>query len=345
MRWLKKDLRHGKVVLQITNRDDFWCLSQVILSKDLVLGKATRKIKIGDAAAKKTYTLEIEVEKVELSAESLRVLGKVISEIEDIPKGSYQSITIEESSIITITKDAWPSFQLSRLDDACRDVTKVLLVVVDRGEASFGVLRQFGVEVLGEISGNVIKKAMKEDIREDFFVVVIQELQQYVARLNPDHVVLGSPAFWKDELVMRLKKTNADCAKKVVTATVSVTGKSGLQELVKRDEVAKVLRDDRMVKETALVNAALAEIHKNGLVVYGLQEVKKAAQSGAIKDVLVADVLITEMRDMNTFSELDSLMKIVEAAKGNVHVISSDHDAGKQLVGLGGVVALLRYKV
>ncbi|MBU0662152.1 hypothetical protein KJ891_01715 [Candidatus Micrarchaeota archaeon] len=38
-------------------------------------------------------------------------------------------------------------------------------------------------------------------------------------------------------------------------------------------------------------------------------------------------------------------METAERNRGTVHIISSRHNAGKQLEGLGGVAALLRYRV
>jgi len=62
MKILKKDLKHGKIVLGVQNLDDLWHLSQVIDKGDIVSGKTTRKIRRGakEEAAKKTLFLAIE---------------------------------------------------------------------------------------------------------------------------------------------------------------------------------------------------------------------------------------------------------------------------------------------
>jgi len=38
-------------------------------------------------------------------------------------------------------------------------------------------------------------------------------------------------------------------------------------------------------------------------------------------------------------------MKNTESMKGTVNIIGSDHDGGKKLDGLGGMGAILRYKL
>jgi LysR family hydrogen peroxide-inducible transcriptional activator len=42
---------------------------------------------------------------------------------------------------------------------------------------------------------------------------------------------------------------------------------------------------------------------------------------------------------------IDSLMKIVDSTKGEILIINSDNEAGKKLDGLGGIAAILRYKL
>ncbi len=38
-------------------------------------------------------------------------------------------------------------------------------------------------------------------------------------------------------------------------------------------------------------------------------------------------------------------MRTIDSMKGQVHIISSEHEGGKKLDGLGGLGALLRYKL
>ena len=45
------------------------------------------------------------------------------------------------------------------------------------------------------------------------------------------------------------------------------------------------------------------------------------------------------------FEKIDFLMKKVEEMRGKVYLISSEHEGGKKLDGLGGVAGLLRYKL
>mgnify|MGYP006438310225 FL=1 len=47
----------------------------------------------------------------------------------------------------------------------------------------------------------------------------------------------------------------------------------------------------------------------------------------------------------DTFNQIEYLMRNVEKMQGKIHIISSEHEAGKKLDGLGGVGAILRYNI
>ena len=66
---------------------------------------------------------------------------------------------------------------------------------------------------------------------------------------------------------------------------------------------------------------------------------------GAVKILLITDSLMQKLREKNDFQKLDILMKNVESQKGEIHIISTEHDSGKKLNGLSGIAAILRYKL
>ena len=45
------------------------------------------------------------------------------------------------------------------------------------------------------------------------------------------------------------------------------------------------------------------------------------------------------------YGGIENIMKIVDNTKGDILIVSSDHEAGKKLDGLGGIAAILRYKI
>jgi protein pelota len=114
----------------------------------------------------------------------------------------------------------------------------------------------------------------------------------------------------------------------------------GIQEAIKRGVVNRLTQDSRVALETELVDKILEGIAKDAPVTYGLEETKAAIEIGAVETLLVIDRLIRTKND-----EVERLMTTTEEAGGKVIVISTVHDSGKQLEALGGMAAILRYKI
>ncbi len=128
-------------------------------------------------------------------------------------------------------------------------------------------------------------------------------------------------------------------------STCSSVNESSISEILKRQETQFALKQDRIAKETNLVEKLLLNIKKNDKASYGLKEVELAVNSGAIDKLLITDNFIRKSRDNNKYYLIDELMKKTDQMKGEIMIISSEHDAGKKLDGLGGIGAILRYKL
>ena len=87
------------------------------------------------------------------------------------------------------------------------------------------------------------------------------------------------------------------------------------------------------------VNKLLEGIGRNSSkIAYGLKEVKNAINMGAVDMLLILDSKVAS-------ENMGDLMDMVENMKGEVMVISSEHEGGKQLESLGGMAAILRYEI
>ena len=349
MRVVKSNLKGGELIILITSLEDFWYLSHIIDKNDIVISRTFRKIKLGSSddrsqnIIKKPVTLEISVEKTEADGNGLRISGKIANDIEDIRKGSFHTLTIELNSVLAIKKPKWQKFQLDKIKESALDPPKILIVALERDEASFALLKKYGYEYLSEIHGNVSKKAMKEDIKETFYADVISQIKEYDSRFNLQHIILASPAFWKEYLLDEIK--DKGLKNKIIPATCYSTGREGISEIISRDEIKGILKSQRVLEETKLVDELLREISKNSLAEYSLKHVKEAAFAGAVKELLITDSAIQKFRDEDKYQDVDEIMSAVESSSGNVHVISSENDAGKKLNGLSGIAAILRYKL
>ena len=350
MKIVHKNLKAGEIKLQVTNKDDLWYLSQIVEDGDVVSGQTVRKIKIGDEpnikVIKKTVFLELEVVKVEFHrySGSLRISGKVVLDHDDVSKGSHHTFDVEEHSTIKIMKE-WMPYHLELLDEALKEkYGDTLICVLERDAASFALLKTYGYDILTELEGDVQKKGEVEK-DSNFYLQISSMIQDYDARYKLSHIILASPAFWKEELLAVLKKKSQEAAKKVTLATCNSIGKNGVEEVLKRTELKKVLADARVGKELELMEAVMREVAKNHLAVYGFEETHQAVNLGAVSELLVVDELIQKMKEDGKFHELQLLMKNASKMKAKVHILSGENEAGRKLLGLGGIAALLRYKI
>lgn len=344
------DEKKGLVRLLIDSHDDFWYVSQLIDPGDVVSGKTYRKVKMGGDAEKtrvekKPITLSLEVEKVEFSKtqDALRILGLVTQAEEDIPKGAYHSLTITENYELTLTKTKWLSFHKERLEQATQTTQTILITLLDREQVVFAITKNYGYEVLSKVSGEVQKKDERSLAKGSFYEEIIKLINEYVLRFKLEHIIIASPAFWKDEFAKHIKDQNLK--KKIVFALCHDVSEQSIKEVLVRPEVQTILKQERSAKEMQLIGTLLEQISKQSKVAYGMDETQKAADAGAIETILVTDELIRERRMNNTYERLDQLFQLVDAGKGTIHIISTDHEGGKTLAGLGGMGALLRFNI
>ena len=347
-------MKQGIIKIKIDSLQDLWYLSHTIEENDLIAGKTMRKIKLGKEGdrssniVKKPVFLTIKVEKIDLDGESLRVSGTITDGPEDVSRGSYHTFNLDENTIATINKPTgWKQFQIKRLKEATETKgPQVLVCVMDREEATLALLKKFGFSVLAKLKGDVVKKANMpgaDKTGADFYGQLIKSLEEYNERHKLDSIIIASPAFWKEDLVKRIG--DEKLKKKIVLATCSSADPSAINEVLKRQEVMGVLKQDKVTREGKLVEKLLAEIAQQGKSAYGFRDVKAAITAGAAEQVLMTSGFIQEAKERKKYHAVDGLLTQTEQMKGDVHIISSDHDGGKKLDGLGGVGALLRNKM
>ena len=350
MKQIHTNLKQGIVKLSPENMDDLWVLNQLVEPGDLLKGKTFRKIKKTESTerakkvVKKPVFMKIDVEKTELGSDVLRISGKILEGPDDVPKGSYHTFNVEPQGIITLQKEKWLKFQLDKLKEACTaKVPKILIVAFDREEAYFAKMKKYGYTLLTKLQGSVQKKAVEEKAREGFYADIIKQIQDYDKRYGLEKIIVASPAFFKEDLMKVLKDDKLK--KKMIVATCSSVGENAINEVLKRDETKSALAEERYAEELKIVEKLLAEISKDDKAAYGMKETEEAVNAGAVKTLLVTDKLITKLREKEKYGKLESMMKLVDSMKGEIKIISSEHDGGKKLDGLGGIAAILRYKM
>jgi protein pelota len=344
MRILKKDLRgdEGEIALLPESLDDLWHLQHLISRGDLVFALTHRKMPtIADKARpekmeRKTVRLGVKVEDVEFHMYSnwLRLHGIIKSGMD---VGAYHTLNIEIGTDLSIIKYHWRPDLLARIDEAVAESQRprVVIALIEEGEATIGVLRQFGVQTAAELrqgSG----KGSGEDTRGGFLSDVARAIDG--AAKDGAEVILAGPGFTKEDLKKVIDASLPDLAGRIAMDDTSSIGRSGFQEVLRRGSVKTVLESSRIAREASLIEDLFREIAKDGKAAYGIKEVETAKNYGAIEKLLVLDELARR-------GKVDEIMREVAEARGKVVIFSSEFEPGDRLRSLGGIAALLRFKI
>ena len=328
--------------MQIETDDDIWHIYNILELGDLVTASTMRrdssvtdKIR-AERAEKRRMTLGIRVEKIEFSEDDLRL--KLLGTIETGPQdiGQHHTLMLEVGDAPIVEKNHWKETQLERLKRAAADTNKprMIFVSMDQDEATIAVLRQFGLKEIATIrSGRTGKQYQDDSKGGDYHGEIIAKLK-LIYEPNMPLVLLG-PGFEKEQFADSVKSANM--FQSVFVYHTGQCGMQGVNELMKKGLGANLLRESRVGIEMEAVEKLMEGIGKDGLATYGTQEVTDAANAGAVETLLILDSKLRE-------NDLDPIVRAVEQQKGNVIVVSAQHDGGRQLEALGGMGAILRYK-
>ena len=352
MKIIDEDEKEGIVKIVPETLDDLWHLSHIVEVGDNASSKTTRRIQDNtgdklrsDRGVKKTFYLGLDVENVSfhLFTGKLRLTGVITRGPEDlIPLGSHHTLEVKLNTPIAIKKDRWPKWAIKRLNQAIEASKKLsaIIVVLEDDTATLGLMRQFGIEYYGPIKGNVSGKRIIDKNRQknivQFYEKVIESIRKFDSIQN---IVIAGPGFVKNDFYDYLKDKHSDLAKISIIESTGSGGRNGISEVLKKGTVEKLTSENRVALEMSAIDNLLTEIAKNSSkIAYGLKETKKAIDLGAVSELLILDTKVAS-------ENMGDAMDMVENMKGEVMVISSEHEGGKQLESLGGMAAILRYEI
>lgn len=338
MRILWKKLREGKIKVAADTLEDFWTLSNLVSPGDFVHATSFRRFVRKDKnraerGEKKKIRVTLKIESVEFhkSANRLRLFGTIVSGSpeEFVSLGAHHTVNMEPGDSIIIEK-AWQKFQLNLLKEAEKKSPQLVLVCVEKGEATFGLVKDFGLEyqtlqatIPGKDEPDQIEPALQK-----FYHEIIDVLSRYTF----EKCVVCGPGFWKDSLFELL--SNTDMKSKIIMEHTSSSGENGIQEILKQGILHRLVEESKLQRETEQMEELLAEISKSGKCAYGFDETNNASTLGAIETLLVTDEMLRSGR-------ANHILSATEKNKGTITIVSSD----ERLDGLGGIAALLRYKI
>jgi protein pelota len=329
---------HGEVRLVAESVDDLWHLSHLVRPGDLVFATTFRSVETvqdklrPEKPEKKPVRLGIRVEGVAFHpyANRLRISG-VIEHGAD--QGSHHTINLDAGTEVSVIR-TWRQVDRDRIDRAVKATSSgaVHILAVEEGEAELYRIRQYGPELVSAITQGSSKGA-DAGTRGLLFERVAQLLREVTGTL-----VIAGPGFVKEEAARYLKEKIPDLPDRCITVETRRSGRGAVTEALGKGVLERITGDLQLKRESELMDAFLERMGKSEPVAYGMAEVEAAVSAGAAEQVLVIDELVRRRN-------VADLLEHAERIRARVTVFSSLFDPGQQLAALGGIAAILRYRM
>ncbi|RLI84906.1 MAG: peptide chain release factor 1 [Archaeoglobales archaeon] len=197
-------------------------------------------------------------------------------------------------------------FYLEPLKEMLKEKKIYGLIVLDRREATIGILRGKRIDVLDYKTSNVPGKHRQggqssvrfERLRE----IAINEFYKRIGesadeaflpyRDKIEGILIGGPSPTKEEFY-KGEHLHHELQRKVIGLfDVGYTDESGLYELV--EKAKDKLHELDLIREKNLMNRFLKEVVKDGLASYGEEEVRRYLRIGAVDVLLLSEGLRLE---------------------------------------------------
>ena len=339
------------VKLRVEDEDDLWVLAQLCRPSSLVgmlshrrdSTTGTKEDGRAKSAERKPMWIVLDVQETAFQSftDNLRVHGVITEAKIDI--GSHHTHVISPGDDVEITREGGlPNADLNLLKEtlAAGSRAKAGLIVVESDEILIFEVTARGIRDVSQFSmrGGGKRADDSTGVRRGFSEGVAKEVRMVFPDEMPLVICgpgLAREGFEKDMRALGAKNT-------ITNAPTSIGGRAAANEVLAEGAADSVLGEHTLVKEVRAIEEAMTRMSTGGAVAFGSVPISEAASHGAI-DTLVIDASL--LRSGDGKSDWESIVGQVESSRGTVIQASVDHDAGQQLVGMGGAIALLRWKL
>jgi protein pelota len=315
----------------------------------------------------------------------LHVGGTIVNETPHTKVGQHHTLDLELNRNFTLEKDigangegvGWDSIAVQMLQDAVDESGKrraeAVAVVMQEGLAHICFVGQFQTVLKQKVEMSVPRKRQgggggdHDKGMSKFYQVTLDTLLRQMefntsaTSLTSNEpvkpVLLASPGFVAagfQKYIQSVASTTTPALKRLLPSIVVVHSASGylhsLAEVLQSPAVKTILADTKYARETKLMDDFLGHLRKeSNKAIYGPREVESAVDQGAVGrggGVLIISNRLFRSQDVAERKRWVSLVdRVRDDEGGEVRVLSSDHESGRRLDGLGGVAALCTFPV
>jgi len=306
---------------------------------------------------KSTATRKNVVEALEKIVRHLRLLGRTpkngiamfagnISQIEGQEDMKMWSIEPPEE-LATRLYRCDQVFVVDPLKDMLKAKKVYALLVIDRKEATIGILEGKKIKILHKMESGVpgkiraggqsaarYSRIIENKAKEFFKKVSIAMKDEFFDRKDLKGILVGGPMPTKDDWLKDGGLVTALRNKVLGMVDLGYSDAHGIDLLVEGSQ--EILAEEEITKEKKLMEDFFNMLgKKKELTAYGLEPVKKALNLGAVDKLFISKNLPK--------IEIKDLTKQAEDMGTGVELISMDTEEGEQFFNLSGVGAILRY--
>ncbi|MEM3515295.1 MAG: mRNA surveillance protein pelota [Saccharolobus sp.] len=340
MRILEFDEKRQLMRIHVETEDDLWVLHLILEKGDTVIAKTTRDVGLGKESRRISMIITLKIDHTEFQEFTNRL--RIHGIIEDAPerygiKGAHHTINLDSGDEIVIIKQHWSKYAIDRLYKQANRRGNILIALVDFDEYLIAIPYQQGIKILSEKSLRSITE--DEGIIEQNAEEVAKEIDTYAQQYSPYAILIAGPGFFK-EIVSKKISTKI----KVYIDSVSSASRSGLNEILRRDIIDKIISDYEISKGVRYMERAMELLAKqHNLVTYGVEQVKIASQLGSVETVLVAEDLLIGNEEERL--KIEQILEEIENKKGEVIIVPKESPIYYQLKSLTGILAILRFAI
>ena len=341
------------VRLRVESDDDLWVLAQLCRPGSMVGMLSHRRDSTtgtregGRARSAERKPMWVLLDAMETAfqpfTDNLRVHGTIKEAKIDI--GSHHTHVIGVGDEIEISREGGlPAADLSLLKESlvAGRRAKAGLLVIESDEVLIFEISAHGFRDVSQFTmrGGGKRQGDSTSVRRGFFERVAKEARLVFPDTMP--LVLCGPGMSREQFAAQLRALGAQNS--IINAATSIGGRSAANEVLAEGLADALLGEHALVQQIRAIEEGLKRIPTGGAVTYGMDSVANAAQQGAVEALVIVASMLRSGDDALRVGWEDIVAQ-VEASRGSVIQASTDHDAGQQLVGLGGAIALLRWKV
>lgn len=339
--------------LRIESEDDLWALSQ-LCRPNSILGMlshrrdsttGTQEDGRAKSAERKPMWIVLNIEKTEFQpfTDNLRAHGIIKDANFDI--GSHHTHIISPGDEVELEfPGGFIKSDLSLLKETISSGSraKSALIVVENDEIILFEVTSHGIRDVSQFSMRGGGKRINDSsgVRRDFFEKVAKETILVFTDDMP--MVICGPGLAREQFESILKSNGSK--NQILNAATSIGGRSAANEVLADGLADAVLGEHALVSQIKAIEEGLKRISTNGAVAFGMNFISEAADSGAI-ETLAIDANLIRSPDIEVRENWESILQTTELSKGIIIQVSQEHDSAQQLLGLGGAIALLRWKM